>query len=187
VTVCSERRTYVHEPVRRNGTAEATQLNGTVGFAPTVENVGNGTADTTLSLAVNGTERDTVRVVLAPGERVEGNPADRDDRYTLNETFAAAGERNATVAGVGATVDVRDPGVCAAAAPDGPDFWLTPPQDLNGDGRCEDYDGDGTVTFGDLVDFAFWPFDEVDYVPPFDCDGDGDVDFDDVIECAFRV
>jgi hypothetical protein len=60
VTACSYRRTYVHEPA---------DLNGTVRFIPTVENVGNESATAALSLVVNGTGRDVTTVSLAPGRR----------------------------------------------------------------------------------------------------------------------
>jgi hypothetical protein len=63
------------------------------------------------------------------------------------------------------------------------------PQDLNDDGLYEDVNGDGQLTFDDIIAFAF-NLDATltsEQADALDFDGSGTVDFADVIELAFNL
>jgi alkaline phosphatase D len=63
------------------------------------------------------------------------------------------------------------------------------PKDLNGDGKFEDVDGDGKLTFGDVV-FFFYNFDKPEiknYPQYYDFNGDQSVNFGDVISLFYSL
>lgn len=65
----------------------------------------------------------------------------------------------------------------------------SPPRDLDGDGLFEDINGDGQLTFEDVLIFSFNFTHEVvqQNWELFDFDNDGDVDFDDAVALASMV
>jgi PKD repeat protein len=73
--------------------------------------------------------------------------------------------------------------------PDGiPGAASVPPADIDNDGKFEDVNGDGELTFDDAIALAFADTSgfTLQQVAAVDFDEDGDVDFDDAIALAFE-
>ncbi|RLM57437.1 hypothetical protein DVK02_06625 [Halobellus sp. Atlit-31R] len=95
-------------------------------------------------------------------------------------------DQGAAVSGDHVSVSVRAGSLFAEPLPgaDAP----SAPTDPDGDGRFEDVDGDGAVTFGDAVALSFVQATELrsEQVTALDFDEDGDLDTDDAVALAFE-
>ncbi|GGJ06841.1 hypothetical protein GCM10008995_15920 [Halobellus salinus] len=97
----------------------------------------------------------------------------RDDNRT-----SVPGDRISVEVRSGSLFDEPLPGASTDAAPGDPDR----------DGRYEDVDGDGNVTFNDAVVLSFADASELnnEQVAAVDFDSDGDLDIDDAVALAFE-
>jgi hypothetical protein len=155
--------------------------------AATVENGGGATATRIATLAVDGTERNRTVVSVAPNgtETVRLDwPTAAGDAGTYTATVTV---RNGTVvtAAANESVSVRE----RSPDPVAEGSTSAPPTDPDGDGRFEDVDGDGNVSYRDVV-VLFEQFETVAARPttaPFDYDGDGTVSFVDLVDLFEHV
>ncbi|WP_311172629.1 hypothetical protein [Halobellus ordinarius] len=91
---------------------------------------------------------------------------------------SVSGDRISVEVQAGGLFEESLPGADTGAAPTDPD----------GDGRYEDVDGDGEVTFDDAVALSFVDVTELssEQVAALDFDEDGDLDMDDAVALAFE-
>jgi acyl dehydratase len=155
--------------------------------AATVENGGGATATRTVTLAVDGTERNRTVVSVAPNGtetvRLDWSTVAGDaGTYTATVTV---GNGTVVTAAANESVSVRE----RSPDPVAEGSTSAPPTDPDGDGRFEDVDGDGDVSYRDVV-VLFEQFETVAARPttaPFDYDGDGAVSFVDLVDLFEHV
>jgi hypothetical protein len=117
------------------------------------------------------------------------------DGGVLRAILIAPGSSTATYAAFGASTSPTDPGDGPSPGPGtGPGACPAigsggQTGDLDGDGLCEDVDGDGRFSFVDVIDLVFIDPSKlaVDDVPGIDFNGDGRFTFVDVIDLVFRL
>jgi subtilisin family serine protease len=142
--------------------------------------------------ATDGTTTVDARTFPAGGSRV-GVAVDArrlDGPVDVNLTVVdALGNRVAVRIDGAFRVDTRTPFETALAQRGAAD--LAPPLDLDGDGLYADVNGDGRVTFVDVVTLAYADVDAVTASPArrdaLDFDGDGDFDFQDALALLDRI
>jgi hypothetical protein len=161
----------------------------------TVEVTNNTQGNTTLAITVTGhaenvtfymqtqaiaASQDMDNVTLTvDGETIEFGTADESGSPWVGFNVDHFSTRTVSFQTVDVPFTGPVPGTGASAAP----------SDLDGDGRYEDVDGDGSASFDDAVALAFSDFGSLtpEQAAALDFDGDGDADFADAVALAFEV
>jgi PKD repeat protein len=150
-----------------------------------VTNPGDSGVTRRVALADGPTTVDRANVTLAAGEtrRVE---------LRWNTSGATAGGHQLVVTTGNVTAATPIAVVPATPFPNGlPGDRQHTPQDVDADPRYEDVNGDGRVSFLDVVTLVFADFETIDANPAqraaLDFDGDGDFDYVDVVDLVFQL